>query len=206
MANMDGEITQLLHRISAGDSDAAGKLIEIVYPELRRLASSRLRRDNVENNTLQPTALVHEAFLRLFGDSKQIQWGDRTHFFALAAQIMRHILVDRARHKRGQKKIASISLEGKNIEPIEVDISEHLQVALDVDIIALNDALEALSQHYPRPARIVMLRFFGGLTTEEVAEAEDLSIATVKRDWSFARVWLFKHLNPNPADIRWDAQ
>ena len=174
----------MLHEWSDGDGDAPARLMPLVYTELRRLADSYLRRERPDH-TLQPTALVHEAYLRLV-DTTHVTWQNRAHFFAVAAQVMRHILVDHARRHRAQKRGAGHKLA--------LNDAMDFSAKQDVDLIKLDDALLDLAKLDPQQSRIVELRFFGGLTIEETAEAVGISPATVKREWSMAKTWLYKEV------------
>ena len=173
------------------DPDApgtAGELLPEVYDELRKLARARLARERQSNQTLQPTALVHEAYLRVSGDPKQ--WDRRGHFFAAAALAMRRILVERARHYRRLK-------HGAGGEQVELDEAMMRADPGLTDLIAVDEALSQLERADPRKARVVTLRYFAGLSVEETAAALDLSPATVKNEWAFARAWLFRLLGPS---------
>jgi RNA polymerase sigma factor (TIGR02999 family) len=182
------EITVLLQGWREGDNKALDALLPLVYKELRRLAHFQLRNER-PNHTLQSGALVHEAYLRLVG-LKAPQWESRTHFFAIAAQLMRQILVDYARRhgavKRG-RSICKLSLQDAMIAPRQTD----------VDVLALNDALQALSKIDARQSRVVELRFFAGLSLEEISDALDVGPATVQRDWTAARAWLHREMSRN---------
>ncbi len=178
------EITQLLERLNQGDPDAAENLIGSVYAELRRLSGALMRRER-PGHTLQPTALIHEAFLRLMqGDPK---WENRAHFFGAAARAMRRILVDHARARRAQKRAGG-----------EVRVTfEELSVAgpdPKLDLLAVDEALAALEAEDPRLAKVVELRYFAGCSMEESADLLGVSVATVKRDWVYARAWLYAYL------------
>jgi RNA polymerase sigma factor (TIGR02999 family) len=180
-------VTALLKAWSGGDSEAADQLIGLVYDELRRQAARYLSRERADH-TLRPTALVNEAYLRLVRQ-RRVVWQDRAQFFAVAATVMRRLLVDYARQHGASKRGApfrTVSLE----EGDEVSIA----AAPDIDIIALNDALLELSAIDPLRARMIELRFFAGLTTEEAAEALGVSSATVTRGWRLARAWLHRRL------------
>ena len=180
-------VTALLKAWSDGDSEAADQLIAIVYDELRRQASRYLSRERGDH-TLRPTALVNEAYLRLVRQ-RSVVWQDRGQFFAVAATVMRRLLVDYARKDGASKRGGSfhtVSLQDGD----EVSIT----AAPDVDVIALNDALTALTAIDPQRARMIELRFFAGLTTEETAEALGVSTATVTRGWRLARAWLHRRL------------
>jgi len=180
MSPTSAEVTQLLQGVRDGDERAISRLMPLVYGELRRLAG-RYMRDERGNHTLQPTALVHEAYLRLV-DQKGVKWQGRAHFMGVAAQMMRRILVDHARGharvKRGGAQIR-VPLEEAMVLPEN-----------DGQLLALDEALKRLSEIDPRQSRIVELRFFGGLSVEETAEVLGVSPKTVKRDWSVARAWL----------------
>ncbi len=178
-------VTRLLAKWKDGDEAALQQLVPIVHEELRRLAQRQMAGER-PGHTLQPTALVNEAYLRLV-DLKQIQWQNRAHFFAMAARLMRRILVDFARSRRYQKRGGGAK---------QVSFSEALEVAegQPTDVVALNDALEALAHVDDRKSRVVELRFFGGLGIEETAEVLNVSRETVKRDWTFAKMWLLRHL------------
>ena len=180
------DVTRLLAETAAGHEEAAARLFPIVYDELRRLAASALRRERADH-TLQPTALVHEAFLRLV-DVPDAQWHDRGHFVAVAARAMRRVLVD---HARGRNALKRGSAEVR--VPID-DVDVPSGQAGDVDLVALDDALGRLAAVDERQARIVELRFFGGLTVEETAALIGSSPRTVKRDWHMARAWLRREL------------
>jgi RNA polymerase sigma factor (TIGR02999 family) len=174
-------VTQLLIAWSEGRSDALEELLPLVYAELRRLASSYLRHEAV-GHTLQPTALVHEAYLRLI-DQRRVRWRNRAHFYGVAAQLMRRILIDHARSVHADKRGA-----GRDQVPLAaVDISA---LSTDVNMLALDEALDRLAAFDPQQARIVELRYFGGLTIEETAEVLSVSPATVVRDWTIAKAWL----------------
>jgi RNA polymerase sigma-70 factor (ECF subfamily) len=178
-------VTELLRAHRAGDAEALERLVALVYGELRRQAARYLRRER-QNHTLQPTALVHEAYLRL-ADQRDVEWQNRAHFFAISAQIMRRILVDHARG-RGRGK------RGGGLAPVLLDDALAIAEARDLDLVALDDALSALARLDERQSRIVEMRFFAGLEVEEVAEALGVSPTTVKRDWSLARAWLRREL------------
>jgi len=178
-------ITRLLHEWRSGDKDAAGRLIELVYRELHRMASREMRRERGEH-TLQTTALVHEVYLRLCG-AELIQWHDRAHFFAIAAQQLRRVLVDHARRVGSEKR------GGGNIVAALFD-SDGAACPFDERLLAVDEALSRLEALDPRAAKVIELRFFGGLTETEAAEALDISVATLKRDWDFARSWLVTQL------------
>ena len=169
-----------------GGPGTSDQLLPEVYDELRKLARARLARERRSNQTLQPTALVHEAFLRVSGDR---QWERRGHFFAAAALAMRRILVERARHYQRMK-------HGGAAERVELDSAMMRVDPALTDLVAVDEALTRLEQTDPRKAKIVSLRYFAGLSIEETAGALDLSPATVKNEWAFARAWLYRALAP----------
>lgn len=178
-------VTTLLENWREGDTGAANKLIEAVYVDLRELARFYMRNER-DHHTLQPTALVHELFLRL-QKSERVTWQNRAHFFAVAAQQLRRILVNHARDRQAGKRGG---------QRIKVTLS-HWNGAVpsrDQDILELNDALERLERFDARAARVIELRFFVGVTEPEAAEALGISVATLKRDWAFGRAWLLRHL------------
>lgn len=184
------DVTQLLNDLSVGDEHAASRLLPLVYDELRRLASSYLARERADH-TLQPTALVHEAFLRLIG-SDDARWESRAHFYRVAALAMRRVLVnharDRARLKRGGGARKLPIGETPVADPAEID-------APPEDLIALDDALEKLAEVDERKVQVVQLRYFGGFTVEQTARILDISPAQVKRDWTGARAFLLRELS-----------
>ena len=182
---MAGDITHLLKGWRDGDASARDRLVAVLYPELRALADRQLRGER-SNHTLQPTALVNEAYLRLAG-LERMDWQDRGHFVHMAARVMRGILVDHARRRQSAKRDGGrqVTLTGLDLAAPE---------AGDVDALALDAALARLEQLDPDKARVVELRYFGGLTIEETAEAMASSPATVKRQWQAARAWLFAAL------------
>lgn len=180
-----GEITVILGRVQAGDATAANDLMGLVYDELRRLAASKLARERA-GQTLQPTALVHEAWLRLGGD-EQPAWQNRRHFLAAAAEAMRRILIDRARQRQAVRR-------GAGAECVSLDELELPSAMPDDRLVALSEALDRLAEAAPEKAELVKLRYFTGLTLEQVAEAQGVSLATAKRAWTFARVWLLREM------------
>ena len=180
-----GEVTSLLRAWRAGKEEALGQASALLYPELRRQARLYMRRES-PGHILQTTALVHEAFLRLV-DSEAVHWNDRTHFLAAAARVMRHVLIDLAR-RHGRQKRGARALQ----VPLEPDA-----LATDprsIDLTALDEALDSLAVFDARKARVIELRFFGGLTVEETAQVLQVSMETVQRDWRLARSWLLKTL------------
>lgn len=179
------EVTQLLLDWSNGDKRALNKLMPLVYDELRRLAHRYMSRER-EGHTMQTTALVNEAYVRLI-NRKNVQWQNRAHFFAIAAELMRTILVDHARMHASAKRGGGAR---------KLSLEEGLVVSQEraAEVVALDDALHALAALDPKQSRIVELRFFGGLTIEETAEVLKLSVATIKREWSTAKAWLYHEL------------
>ncbi len=179
-------VTQLLVDWSKGDQTALEKLMPLVYSELRRLAGNYLRRER-PGHTLQPTALVNEAYLRLIGQTKG-KWQNRAQFYGIAAHLMRRILVDHARVKHAEKR------GGSKQQRLSITSAQGLSTKPDLDLLALHEALEELALIDPQQARIVELKFFGGLSIEETAEVLDVGHATVERDWKMARAWLRRKL------------
>jgi RNA polymerase sigma factor (TIGR02999 family) len=179
------DITKLLGAWTAGDREALDRLLPLVYAELRRLARNRLRLER-PSQSLQPTALVNEAYVRLVR-IKRIQWQNRAHFFALCGRLMRHILVDAARARKFAKRAGGA---------MRVTLDEALlpSTSPDPDVLALDDALTALESVDPRKSRVVELRFFAGLNVEETAAVLGVSTDTVSRDWKFAKTWLYQEL------------
>jgi RNA polymerase sigma factor (TIGR02999 family) len=177
-------VTALLQAWSGGDQEARDQLLPLIYAELRRRAASQLRRER-HGHTLQPTALVHEAYLRLVG--QKVAWKSRAHFFALASEMMRRILVDHARGRKREKRDGAWTR-------VELDEAVAISERRDVDLILLDQALAELTALDPQHGRVIELRFFGGMTLEETAEVLGVSPATVKRDWSLARTWLYRRL------------
>ena len=179
------DVTALLKDWSGGDCQALERLMPLVYDELRKLAASYLRVERPDH-TLQPTALVHEAFLRLV-DQRSVDWANRAHFFGIAAQMMRRILVDHARKRHAAKRDATRYR-------VDTAVPEEAGSDQGPELLALDRALSGLEQLDPRQARIVELRFFAGLTVEETAEVVAVSTATVKREWRTARAWLKREI------------
>ena len=182
MAN--GDVTRLLDAAGGGDAQALERLYEHVYGELRSMANSGMRQER-NGHTLQPTALVNEAFMRL--NPSTGTWQNRRHFFGAAAQAMRRILVDHARQKQAEKR--GDGLMRVTLTDLEIGAPE-----ADLDVLAVNDALDRLAAEEPRLAEMVSLRFFAGMSIADTAQALDLSPATVKRDWIFARAWLMEQI------------
>jgi RNA polymerase sigma factor (TIGR02999 family) len=185
-------VTQLLQAWSGGDEQALERLVPVVYGELRLLAQRRMLLEKTAD-TLQPTALVNELYLRLV-DSSGLSFHNRSQFFALAAQMMRRILVDTARGRGTVKR-------GGSVGKISFEEGYFAAPGRDREIVALDDALEALAKEDPRKARAVELRFFGGLSMEETAEVMGISVQTVRRDWTFARVWLARTMKAGEPDV-----
>jgi len=187
------EVTALLARWSEGDSAALERLMPLVYDECRRIASLQLRRERPEH-TLEPTALVHELYLRLV-DQSRTDWKNRAHFFGIAAQLMRRILVDYARSRNAAKRDATrmlISLEAA------AEVPDQARIA---DVLAVDKALRRLAKRDPEQQKIVELRFFAGLTVEEIAHIVGRSPRTVKREWRLAKAWLFRELHPESPSV-----
>jgi RNA polymerase sigma factor (TIGR02999 family) len=177
-----GDVTQILNALENGDPQTAEGLLPLVYEELRKLAAQKLAQEK-PGQTLQATALVHEAYLRLVDTARARPWNSRGHFFAAAAEAMRRILVERARHKRSQKAGGDRQrLDLADVEPAVAGPDDHL--------LALHEALEKLERQDRRKAELVKLRFFAGLTTEEAAQALGISPSTADNDWAYARCWL----------------
>jgi RNA polymerase sigma factor (TIGR02999 family) len=174
------DVTELLLQWNDGRPEARDQLLDLVYDRLRVIAERHLGRER-EGHTLQPTALVHELYVR-FVDQRQVGWRDRAHFFAVSAQVMRRILVDYARRRKSEKR-------GGQLIPISIDAALDVCEASHFDVVALDLALENLGSIYPQQAKIVELRFYGGLTIDETAEALGISPATISREWTMARAW-----------------
>jgi RNA polymerase sigma-70 factor, ECF subfamily len=192
MSHAVAEATDHLTRLSGGDPSAVSDLMPLVYDELRRVAAMHLARER-PNHTLQPTALAHEAYLKLV-DQTRAQWKDRAHFLAVAAEAIRRILIDHARLHRAAKRGSG---DARLTLSFAADVPEP---QTDVDLIALEDALQRLAELSPRQARVVELRFFAGLDVEETAEAIGVSPRTVKGDWRVARAWLQRELGEGEGD------
>ena len=185
MAKNPNEVTVLLRAVGNGDSQAPSRLLEVVYDDLRRLAGAYMQSERPEH-TLQATALVHEAYLRLV-DWKNVDWESRAQFFAVAAQVMRRILVDHARARKMQKRVGG--------QKVALDQAVSFANNEDLDVLALEEALVALEKLDSRQAKIVELRFFGGLSIEETAHVLNTSPTTVKREWTFAKSWFQRELS-----------
>ncbi|MBA4136911.1 MAG: RNA polymerase subunit sigma [Opitutus sp.] len=180
-----GDITLILGRVREGDAAAANELMDRVYAELRQLAAAKLARERA-GQTLQPTALVHEAWLRLGGD-EQPAWQNRRHFLAAAAEAMRRILIDRARQRQAVR-------HGAGLERLELESADIPQALPDDRLVALSEALDRLAEVAPEKAELVKLRYFTGLTLEQVADTQGISHAMAKRWWTFARAWLLHEM------------
>jgi len=181
------DVTQILSQIERGNTAAAGQLLPLVYEELRKLAAAKLAHEK-PGQTLQATALVHDAYLRLVGIEKDQKWNSRGHFFAAAAEAMRRILVDRARSKHRLKR-------GGGRKKLTLD---SIQMAVDTDpgvLLEIDEAIEALGEHFPDEARLVKMRYFGGLSMADTAHALGIPRRTADRRWAFARAWLFDRLS-----------
>ena len=179
------DVTQILHRWQSGDEAALDELLSAVYPELRRVAARQLRAER-SGHSLQPTAVAHDVYLRLI-DQRRVTWQNRSHFLAIAARLTRRVLVDHARKRAAWKR-------GLGVRPLSIEEVDVAARGPDADLVALDAALQRLARLEPREARVVELRFFGGLSIEDTASVLGVSIATVKRDWSSARLWLFDQL------------
>jgi len=189
LSRSDCDVTGLLHAWGGGNLAARDELVGVVHQELRRRAAARLRRDQ-PGHVLQPTALVHEAYLRLI-DQRDTDWQNRAHFFALASEMMRRILVDHARRRKMGKRSGGWAR-------VALDEAVAQRDPRDVDLLDLDAALRELASFDPRKSRVVELKFFGGLSLDDSAQAMGISRATVERDWQLARTWLYRRLNPSP--------
>jgi RNA polymerase sigma factor (TIGR02999 family) len=187
MPSQVAPVSELLRAWGRGDVDARDRLLPLVYRELKRRAAAYLRRER-RDHTLQPTALVHEAYLKLFTDDP-VAWQDRVHFFSIAARVMRQILVDHARTHQAKKR------GGVNVR-VALDDRLAASRSMDWDIAALNEVLDELARLDPRQAQIVELRYFGGLSEQEVAAILSLSRATITREWQTARAWMYRRMMP----------
>jgi RNA polymerase sigma factor (TIGR02999 family) len=177
--------TLMLQAIDAGDAKAADQLLALVYDELRQLAARKLAKE-APGQTLQPTALVHEAWLKLVGAENR-KFENRTHFFAAAAEAMRRILIDRARRRLTQR-------HGGGYERVELDENRLAAPDADEQLLAIDEALEKLAKEYPQQAQVVKLRYFAGMTNEETAQLLGMSVSTIKNYWAFSRAWLFDEI------------
>jgi RNA polymerase sigma factor (TIGR02999 family) len=183
-----GEVTKLLNEMSSGDETSPDKLLEIVYDDLRRLAGAYMQNER-SDHTLQATALVHEAYMRLV-DWKNVSWQNRAHFFSVAAEVMRKVLIDHARARQAKKRSG---------HKLVLDEAISLPAQQPIDLLALDDALKDLEKLDPRQAKIVELRFFGGLSIEETAYILKVGESTVRREWTFAKAWFQRELSSNAA-------
>jgi RNA polymerase sigma factor (TIGR02999 family) len=181
------DVTRLLSEIELGEPGAAGRLLPLIYDELRRLAAIRLAEER-PGQTLEPTALVHEAYLRLVGDGRPADWDGRGHFFDAAAEAMRRILIERARGKATAKR-------GGGLRRIDIDRAPAADDGREAELLALDDALTELERHDAQAARLVKLRYFAGLSHQEAAQALGLSRRAADRLWSLARAWLYQRLS-----------
>lgn len=185
-----GDVTQLLNAASRGDLEAAEPLMVAVYDDLKNIAQAHMRAES-EGHTWQPTALVHEAYMRLV-DQSRVEWNGRTHFLAVASRVMRRLLIDHARRKKTARRGG-----GRHITLLD----QHAATQSDpLELLALDAALDKLAAVKERPARTVELRYFGGLEIKEVAEVLDVSEMTVKRDWNYAKAWLYREMTAGPAE------
>jgi RNA polymerase sigma factor (TIGR02999 family) len=185
------EVTQILNAIEQGDPKAGGQLLPLVYAELRKLAAQKMAQEN-PGHTLQATALVHEAYMRLVESAPGKSWNGRGHFFAAAAEAMRRILVEGARGKGRQKR-------GGDRHRIDIQFSEPAAAEADADIVAVDEALTQLAVKHPQKAELVKLRYFAGMTLAEAATSLGISTATADRQWRYARAWLARQLRPHEA-------
>ena len=188
MTSDSGEVTQLLKAMNDGDLAAADRLLPLVYAELHRLATSYMRRER-QDHTLQPTALINEAYMRLA--KEDLDWQNREHFIGIAAHVMRRVLVDYARAHKAK-------IRGGELKRVELEDGLAISDERTEEMLALDEALNRLTEVNSRQAKVVELRYFGGLSVEEIAALLDVSPRSVKRDWSLARIWLFRELQPAP--------
>jgi RNA polymerase sigma-70 factor (ECF subfamily) len=184
MTNDGGEVTQLLKAMTSGDPTAADRLLPLIYSELHRLAASYMRRER-QDHTLQPTALINEAYLRLAGED--LHWRSREHFIGVAANVMRRVLVDHARTHNAE-------MRGGGLRRVELEEGVAISVDRSEEILSLDEALVRLSEVNPRQAKVVELRYFSGLSMEQIAAVLAIAPRSAKRDWALARIWLFKAL------------
>ena len=191
MSTADGQVTLLLKAMKSGDETAAEKLLPLVYSELHRLARSYMRRER-SDHTLQPTALINEAYLRLAGEN--VDWQSRQHFIAVAANVMRRLLVDHARAHNALMRAG-------HLERVEMDDALVLSNERSREVLALHDSLGELEKVNPRQAKVVELRYFGGFSVEEVGEILGMSPRSVKRDWALARILLLKQMEGHPGAV-----
>jgi RNA polymerase sigma-70 factor (ECF subfamily) len=187
MTSDDGEVTQLLKAMKSGDPSAIERLLPLVYSELHRLAASYMRRER-QDHTLQPTALINEAYLRL--TRGHLDWQNREHFIGAAANTMRQVLVDHARAHKAKRR-------GGELRRVELEEGLAISEERTEEILALDEALNRLTEAKPRQARVVELRYFGGLSVEQIAAVLEIAPRSVKREWALARIWLFNELRMN---------
>lgn len=183
-------VTHLLMAWGEGDEQAFARLVPMVHGELRRIARRQMRGER-PGHTLQTTALVNEAYLRL-SDLDRMRWQDRGHFFAMASRLMRRALVDYARTRKMQKR-------GGGVEPVPLDDAAGVATSVPADVVRIDDALRVLAAEHPRQAAVVEMRYFGGFSVAEIAQSLGVSVETVARDWRFARLWLLRELSPPDA-------
>ena len=184
------EVTRILDAIGQGDAGAAAQLLPLVYDELRRLAARRMAQEK-PGQTLQPTALVHEAYLRLVGTGEERHWDNRSHFFVAAAEAMRRILVENARRKRSLKR-------GGDRQRLDLNLEQPVEVERSAPLLALDEALDRLEARDVDKAQLVKLRYFAGMTIEQAAETLGISVTTANRWWSYARAWLHEEIRRDP--------
>lgn len=197
MTSETGDVTRLLQAMNDGDASASGALLPIVYKELHRIAASCMRRERPDH-TLQTTALINEAWLRL--SDEKVDWKDRAHFIGIAAHVMRRVLVDYARQHGRQRRAGDLQ---------RVELDDNLAISPNRlhEVLVLDQAMERLAAKSPRQARVVELRYFGGLSVEQISEMLEVAPRSVKRDWALARVFLFRELNPGkPLSSESDAE
>lgn len=187
MTSGGGDVTQLLKAMTSGDPAAGERLLPLVYAELHRLASSYMRRER-QDHTLQPTALVNEAYLRLAGD--EVDWQNRQHFIGVAARVMRRVLVDHARTHNAE-------MRGGGLKRVDLEEGVAISKERSEEILSLDEALKRLTELNPRQAQVVELRYFGGLSVEEIGGILGIAPRSVKRDWALARIWLYEQLRVN---------
>ena len=187
MAASQHEVTELLRQWQSGDQEALDKLTPLVYDELHRLAHQYISRER-PGHILQTTALVNEAYLRLV-EQRDVDWESRAHFFAVSAQVMRHILVDYARKHASAKR-------GGEFQKVALDSEATVSRERAAELVALDEAMKSLDEIYPRRSKVVELRYFGGLNNKEASEVLQVSEATIERDWRFAKAWLYRELQP----------
>jgi RNA polymerase sigma-70 factor (ECF subfamily) len=184
MCASDGQVTVLLRAMKSGDESASAELLPLVYSELHRLAKSYMQRER-SDHTLQPTALINEAYLRLAGES--VDWQSRQHFIGVAANVMRRLLVDHARAHNAEMRAGGL-------QRVEFDEGIVVSTERSNEVLALHDALAILEKENPRQAKVVELRYFGGFAVEEIGDILNVSARSVKRDWALARIWLLRHM------------